>query len=130
MLSNYKYFLLALCMWREARGEGTDGMKAVGCVIRNNIKNKVADFSWIDILLHPFFISSLTAINDPEERKWPLYEDVQWAICLDLALGIISGSIEDITNGATHYFATSISKPEWAKDMALCFKQGHHEFYK
>ena len=33
-------FMLALAVWREARGEGPTGMQAVACVIQNPGRNE------------------------------------------------------------------------------------------
>ena len=123
-------FLLALAIWREARGEGEEGMQAVGCVLRNNLKGQLTIEAWSNILLHPFFISSLTAINDPEERKWPQIDDKQFEDAYHLAVGIYGNTIPDNTNGATHYFNPSVILPDWAKKMAKVCTIGHHDFYK
>lgn len=36
----------------------------------------------------------------------------------------------DMTNGATHYYATSIPAPAWAAGYEFCGQWGHQRFYR
>jgi N-acetylmuramoyl-L-alanine amidase len=117
--------VLALAMWREARGEGTAGMTAVGCVIRNNVKGN----NWIAVITKPYFISSLTAHADPELIIWPKLNDLQFSIAMMLAEGIMSYAILDVTDGATHYFNPNVVLPTWAASMKKVKTIGNHDFY-
>lgn len=122
----YNQFLLALVMWREARGEGLEGMKAVGCVVRNRVRND----TWSQIITAKWQFSSMTASGDPELAVWPAQDDPQFLQCLNLAPDIYSGKVPDNTNGATHYFNPNVVLPSWATNMTLSATIGHHVFYK
>lgn len=122
--TDWQKAILALVMWREARGEGKEGMQAVGCVVRNragDMINKI-EAKWQ--------FSSLTAPGDPMLIQWPADNDPQFAIAMELAEGINNWSTPDITHGATHYFNPSVVLPSWAATMTKVATIGHHDFYR
>jgi len=123
---DYNKALLALTMWREARGEGREGMYAVGCVVRNRV---VAN-DWELVMAKKRQFSSLTAPGDAMLVQWPLQGDLPFETAMELAEAIYSGSLPDITEGATHYFNPNVVLPTWAKDMTKIKSIGHHDFYK
>lgn len=123
---DYNQILLALVMWREARGEGVEGMKAVGCVVRNRVKND----TWSQIITAKWQFSSLTAPGDPMLVQWPVQGDPQFQEALHLASGIYLNAIPDNTNGATHYFNPKVVLPKWAASLHQVASIGHHDFYK
>lgn len=54
---------------------------------------------------------------------------------LALAVLVIDGTIQDYTNGATHYYAPAAMKPAgsmpaWAKGVKPCARVGGHIFFK
>lgn len=118
----------ALCAWREARGEGRDGIRGVLHVIANRAlkHNK----SWVEIVYQPWQFSSMTASNDPQLAKVPVQPDAAFADCYDIADNIFKGGDFDLTNGATHYFANTIAMPEWAKTMTATAQIGKHLFFR
>ena len=118
----------ALCAWREARGEGRDGIRAVLHVIQNRAlkHNK----SWAEIVYQPWQFSSMTASNDPQLAKVPVSPDAAFVDCYDVADSIFQGGDPDLTNGATHYFADYIPMPPWAQQMTATAVIGHHKFYR
>lgn len=123
---DYNRTLLALVMWREARGEGSEGMKAVGCVVRNRVKND----TWTQIITAKWQFSSMTAPGDLMLVQWPVEGDSQFLEVMLLADGIYNGAIVDITNGATHYFNPNVVLPKWAASLSKTMTLGHHDFYK
>ena len=127
-------FMLALCMWREARGDGEAGMQAVGSTIRNRVKIGADSTSYYREIVRPLQFSSITAPGDHQLTIWPYLhsplEAESWLEAQQLAAGIINGSLPDNTNGATHYFATSIPMPSWAKVMQMTCQIGNQRFYK
>jgi N-acetylmuramoyl-L-alanine amidase len=94
----YDMFLLALCMWREARGEGADGMIAVGCCIRNRAHDWGQTFNHVIVGQNQF--SSMTIKGDPNTVLYPPENDAVF----DLARDIVEGLQPDTTGGA-HYYA-------------------------
>ena len=103
-------FMLALCLWREARGEGVAGMTAVGSVIRNRVLSRKT--SYYAEVMRPWQFSSITAHGDPELTLWPALSDPSWEEAQRLAAGIIDGSLADTTGGATLYYADSMGFPK------------------
>lgn len=115
-------------MWREARGEGSEGMTAVGCVIHNRVL--AGRSNWLGVIYAPWQFSSMTAKGDPELSLWPKEGDSSWDNAMLLSEHIYTSGITDPTGGATHYFATSIEEPSWAKTMTFTVQIGHQRFYK
>jgi len=104
------YALTALCLWREARGEGNTGMLAVACVIRNRV-NKHGSTYYAQVV-KPWAFSSITAHGDPQLSSFPQESDQQWIQAQLIAGNVMDRGVEDITNGATLYFDDSISFPK------------------
>lgn len=48
--------------------------------------------------------------------------------CLRIARRAVAGSLEDITKGATHYHAKSVTPP-WSRGKPVCAEIGRHMFY-
>lgn len=92
----------ALCLWREARGEGIEGMTAVGCVIRNRAQKHGKPFAWV--VLQKLQFTSMTDPNDPEYKLYPPEDDPVWPEAKQIAQEIIEGALDDITGGATLYW--------------------------
>lgn len=118
----------ALCAWREARGEGRDGMRAVLHVIKNRADSE--NKTWAQIVYRPLQFSSMTYGHDPQLTNIPHPPDPQFLDAYELADSIFGGGDFDLTNGATHYFADSIPMPTWAEGMTHTATIGHHNFFK
>lgn len=119
---------MALCMWREARGEGVDGMRAVGHVINN--RAIALKKSWAQIVYAKLQFSSMTYPEDPQLTNIPVVPDEQFAQACTIADAIAAGTDEDLTQGAQYYFADSIAMPNWAKQMTETSKIGRQTFFK
>jgi len=101
-MTHADYFMMALCLWREARGEGRDGQIAVGSVIRNrSIKRMSSVYSEV---VKPWQFSSITASGDAQLAKYPVLLDTGWKQCQEIAQAICDGEIADATGGATLYW--------------------------
>lgn len=121
--------MLALAMWREARGE-TDpqALRAVGHTIYNFAEE--SKFTVADACEHKLYISSLTYPHDPQLTTWPHYGDPQFAKAMAATDAIFAGKDVDPTMGATHYFNPGMVLPDWASKMVKTVSIGHHDFYK
>lgn len=117
----------ALCAWREARGEGRDGIRAVLHVIANRAKTR--NQSWAQVVYDKWQFSSMTAAQDPQLVVIPKFPDPVFETCYEVADLIYNGGDFDLTNGATHYFNPSVVLPSWAEDMKKVASIGHHDFY-
>ncbi|WP_296254926.1 cell wall hydrolase, partial [Pseudomonas sp. UBA5706] len=72
--------------------------------------------------------------NDPNypflngARQIPFRELAQCRVAADQ---VIDGKVSDPTGGATHYYATTMSKaPAWANRAKQTLRLGHHIFFK
>jgi spore germination cell wall hydrolase CwlJ-like protein len=96
---------LCLCAWREARGEGEDGLRAVMHVIVNRAK------AWYHARQDPLHdtiyaknqFTSMSVSSDPEYSLMPLVGDPQYAYCLGIAPDVLAETDPDLTNGARYY---------------------------
>ncbi|MCB1562891.1 MAG: cell wall hydrolase [Alphaproteobacteria bacterium] len=128
--------ILARTLWGEARGEGTEGMKAVACVVLNrvNIAKVKGSYWWgsdvIQVCQKPYQFSAWNR-SDPNFRKLQSVDesDLYFATALRIARRAVIGALEDMTHGATHYHADSIA-PYWAKGESPSAVIGRHVFYR
>lgn len=106
---------MALCVWREARGEGDIGMQAVGWVIRNRAANwyKGASGSIHSVVYGRNQFTSMSVPTDPEFNLIPDADDPQYVYCLNTCPDILSGALTDVTNGAYYYCNPKESTSGW-----------------
>jgi cell wall hydrolase len=125
-------FMLSLVVWREARGEGDEGMTAVACVVRNRVNANKS--SYYREITKPWQFSSISASSDPQLNRWPSPANASdmttWQKAQEIAAGVMSGVTQDVTNGATYYYAVSIPMPLWASSMTMTCQIGNQRFYK
>src|ERR1700690_1619026 len=114
----YPLFLLALCVWREARGEVLAAKVAVACSIKNRtLRPKWWGHDYLSCILMPWQYSSFNK-TDPNATKFPAASDPSWEDCLAVALSVYDGTQADTTGGADSYFDKSmdLTPPSWATD--------------
>lgn len=134
-MSIYEQVLLALCAWREARGEPTPAQKGV----IHSILNRVAKPGWwgnsiASVILHHaknkigVDVYQYTSFDpkDPNSTKLPVDGDTVWPTIISIA----QEPGEDPTNGATNYYSTDIPEPEWAAQMTCTASIGALKFYR
>lgn len=130
--------VLARTMWGEARGEGTEGMRAVAHVILNRTARQTYFGKTVaEVCRKPWHFSCWN-LNDPNLRRLVAADvsDPQFREALDIAAALLSDSRglvrldEDPTEGATHYHARSLfPRPGWAVGHTPCASVGNHVFY-
>jgi len=106
--------LLALCIWREARGEGLLGKRGVGHVVLNRVNAR--SFFGQDVqsvILKPFAFSSFNP-SDPNADQWPTGIDPSWTDSTNAAEAVLSGQDTDLTSGALYYFSPPLTAPPHA----------------
>jgi spore germination cell wall hydrolase CwlJ-like protein len=114
-----EYECMVANIWHEARGEGITGMYAVALVTMNRVarRNK----------------SICEVVYQPHQFSWT--DDVTYNMLDNIdtvrsaAAVVMTDSIDDFTNGATHYHADYV-KPSWASKMQHVTTIGKHIFYK
>jgi len=122
----------ALTCWREARGSGVQGMQAVFNVLQNRAAKRGTDVYTEAVRKLQF--SSMTAPGDPNLVLYPADLDSQWAEALSIASQAASGQLEDITQGATSYYAPAGmpggKAPYWAASMQQTVTVGGQIFFR
>ncbi len=115
----YEVFLLALVIWREARGEILAAKYGVAWVVMNRTKHPGwwGGPSTVSVILKPFQFSSFNH-NDPNATRWPSPLDTSWEASLQIAADMYAGQGQDPTSGAVYYFDRSLDNnpPVWAID--------------
>jgi spore germination cell wall hydrolase CwlJ-like protein len=120
--------LVALCIWREARGEGPDGMHAVANVIMNRaVRHHMTP---TQVVMTPLAFSSMTAHGDPQLSVYPVKSNPSYVIASKLAGSLLT--TPDITKGATLYYDDSISFPHsWNREAVVAtVKIGRLNFFR
>ena len=96
---------VSLCAWREARGEGEDGICGVLHVIRNRV------LAWYQAYAEPYHqavyahgqFTSMSDPYDPQYRLFPPDTDPIFILCQRLAQDVVLGNDPDNTGGALYY---------------------------
>lgn len=135
--------ILARTLWAEARGEGLAGMIAAGWTIRNRVDLDLHNDGKAD-----WWGEGYTAVctkawqyscwnkNDPNyafvsgAKAIPAGEFRQAKLAAETVIG--SAADTDPTQGATHYYSTTMPKPPvWAdpKISTRTVKIGRHIFF-
>ena len=138
--------IVALTLLGEARGEGVDGMYAVGCVVQQRaIDRKKRPAT---ICLQPKQFSCWNGVGIREaERKWFKVGDKATLYARELAREIVAGKAlerEKSVGLANHFHAIEweykenedgekekvLKLPYWAEDQNATKTIGNHIFYR
>jgi len=92
--------ITALTAWRENRQYGKPGLQSV----INVIVNRAARVSPYAVCTQHAQFSSIS-MPGPESYLWPGDQDPQWLEALSLASQAAAGTLVDLTNGSTLYYA-------------------------
>src|SRR6185436_2087066 len=101
-------FLLALCVWREARGETLLGKRLVAQVIVNRSRDRRWPNTIEGVILQPWQFSSFNK-NDPNAVLFPAHTDTSWPDCVIAADDVMTGSP---ISPANHYHVVGLD-PAW-----------------
>lgn len=133
---------LALVTWKEARGEGLEGCRAVMHVIVNRVGAKDFPTTLHNVIYQKNAFTSMSVSSDPEFNLKPNVGDTIYAACENLAQLVLSGRDPDVTNGAHYYanlknttsgwFFRNISGPDGkgTREHPVTVTIGHHTFYR
>lgn len=121
--------LLALCVWREARGECIEAKLGVVWTVLNRCHTRGQGFQ-PDIagnVLKPGAFSSFID-GDPNATKYPCPDDPSWHDSLQVAQ---AAGISDPTRGAVFYFSPPVTIPPFAWGrVELSAEIGRLKFYR
>jgi spore germination cell wall hydrolase CwlJ-like protein len=130
----------SLCLWREARGEGHEGMRAVAWVIDN--RSKAWGKSILEVLMQPNQFTSMRDKKQPDgtwKFEFPPDADPQWEDARQIVGNLLTGQdTEDPTDGALFYYNPQTADSSWftrniadnPKDHPQTVTIGRHVFFK
>lgn len=130
---DYHVAALAMIGYREARGEGDEGIRAVMHVVRNRVNSGWGD--WDKVITAKNQFSSFTVLGDSQTIVWPTKPNALFDTCMQLATVVYGGNDPDPTNGAVYYYNPQTATSQWFLDNIVAKHQkvatlGHHEFFK
>ncbi len=134
ILENYDGLMLALTIWREARGELPSAQTMVGLVILNRVKDKRWPNTIPAVVTQKAQFSCYNS-DDPGSRKWPLPSQAasaDWKAFISICMicdELLAGKPFDVW-GVNHYYDISIPEPSWAKGHKPMIEIGRLRFYK
>ena len=125
--------LLALCIWREARGESYEAKLGVAWTIKNRCSQAPKEGFKPDIagnILKPWAFSSFME-GDPNSVKYPAETDPSWQFSMTAAIDPAA----DPTNKAVFYYSLPLTAPpkawgEVGKHIEHSATIGGLEFYR
>ena len=125
--------IMARTIWGEARGESREGRIAVAYTMRNRAA-KSPSYNWPNtvsgVCLQPKQYSCWNKTDGNRAKMLALTtSDAMFRECLQIAEGVVSGTISDPTRGCDHYYATYIGVPAWARGKSVDYRVGQHLFF-
>jgi N-acetylmuramoyl-L-alanine amidase len=119
-------FMLALCIWREARGESYLGKLYVGQTIENRDKDPRWPNTIVGVITQKLQFSAFNS-NDPNALLFPLSDSGSWSDCVRAAEEVLK---EDIPFTSANHYHTKNVKPKWADSSKIVTSEGAHIFYR
>jgi spore germination cell wall hydrolase CwlJ-like protein len=106
-MTNAEKMLLAEVAWKENRRGQIPGMTSIINVVQNRVKKHGASIE--SIIMAPFQFTSMSVKSDPEYGIDPAkstgIDAIAWDVAQELAFDASAGTLNDLTNGATLYYA-------------------------
>jgi spore germination cell wall hydrolase CwlJ-like protein len=124
-------FMLALAIYREARGEDLAAKIAVGCAIRNRVQHQGwYGRSWFDVTTKPCQFSSFN-LGEPNSIVFGGPNDHAWSDSIAAGVRVMNGE-PDPTGSATFYFDASRAPnpPAWAAKYVHTVDIGAFRMYR
>jgi len=128
---------LALCAWKEARGEGMQGMDAVMAVCINRVGAPGFGKTLHDVIYGKNQFTSMSVPSDPEFNLAPMSDDPHFVMALRGARELLDGTLPDPTNKA-HWYANlkNITSGWFVRNIVnnpalhpITARIGHHTFF-
>ena len=127
---NFAEEIAVRTLYGEARGEPEDGQ----CAVAHVLWNRVRDGRWGKTLATVCLARmQFTCWNASDPNREQIASLADHDPILERLRSVLSGarSKTDPTDGATHYFSTSmVQPPKWSVDATFCGTFGRHRFYK
>lgn len=124
-------FMLALCVYREARGESPLGKAMVAQTILNRAND--AKNRWpktvTGVIVQPLQFSSFNK-SDPNVTVFPAEADPAWTECVSAAERALHAATP--LTPANHYLTVDLfnspGRPKWADPSKVITTEDHHVF--
>lgn len=127
---------LALNMYHEARGEGFEAMQLVGEVTLNRVDNEHFPDKICDVVYQARLDRRGNPIRHKCQFSWYCdgrsdkpQDQEMWEAALEIATGLVDGTLTLIGIDATHYHTTSVN-PSWSRRYTEIGRHGNHIFYE
>ena len=126
----YERAMLALLVWREARGETHQAKVAVAYSVLNRVKSpKWWGKDLGSVIAKKWQYSSMAAPGDPNLIQYPLPQDLSFQDSMR-AVNVAMGNLEsNPVAGADSYYDVSIAPPKWAKPEQFVKQVGAFRFF-
>ena len=126
---------LARTIVGEARSEPWAGMLAVGWTVRHRCEDPRRWPDTIHAVCRQRYQFSCWLSSDPNRKvidKLKPEHDTMFRMCLGAAACVLTGLVEDNTDGANHYLALGSlpKRPAWYDASKVTVTIGHHTFLK
>lgn len=128
--TTYEHAMLALLVWREARGEPHPAKVAVAHSVLNRVKSpKWWGTTLGAVIAKKWQYSSMAAPGDPNLIAYPLPQDISFQDSLHAVNKVLSGKERNSIPGADSYYDVSIPPPKWAKPEQFVKQVGAFRFF-
>lgn len=126
---------LAMNMYHEARGEGSEEMQLIAEVTLNRVENKHFPNTICEVVYQARFDPKGNPRRYQCQFSWfcdgrsdKAYDAKSWKYAEEIAEGLVSKTISLIGIDATHYHTKDV-KPYWSKSYDSIGMYGNHIFY-
>ncbi len=124
MASEHDLDILARTLYGEAEAGSAADAKAIASVVMNRVDYPNWPNTAAEVCLQPWQFSCWNA-NDPNRARILTAKGPWFERCREIALKALTGELEDPTSGSTHYYATFVKKPKWAKGKKPVYRVTH-----
>jgi spore germination cell wall hydrolase CwlJ-like protein len=126
--SDIECVVLAEAIYYESRGEPIEGQIAVAHVIMNRVNSPY----WPDNILEVVYNNCHFSYTCDGSLERGISDFHSFEEAKILASDVISGSLDDPSNGADHYFNPAKAKfvPNWSHTYSRVATIGNHVFHK
>lgn len=118
-------FMLALCVWREARGESKRGKLLVASVVRNRSEDVRWPGTYAGVVTQPKQFSCFNA-DDANALLFPKQNDPSWIESVNAANTIMD---DGVLTSANHYCVNTL-RPDWYDARKITETEGNHVFLR
>jgi len=116
--------IMARTLYGEAEALNELDAIAIGWVIKNRVDYPNWPNSVREVCLQPWQFSCWNA-NDPNRDRILKGSGRWFDRCKELAKSILEDKVADPTFKSTHYYATFVAKPKWAKGHTCVYTTQH-----